>query len=231
MVFDSTSRSFLLAYTSGGDVLLSAYRDGSWGRPRQVVEDRGSVSRIRLAITQQAEPEDGESGAATSVHLFWWETNARFDGARYALADIEDGELTDFREHDLRDLANAGDTPGDRVVRQIMLLESAERDMVDVLFAHGGSLYRVRLKPIADHRVRIPIGVRPRMHQVPDLRGFSDARAVSSGDDDIVIFVADRRMIRYVISDGAKWSVAREVRLAEAAAKADPLMRKMVAHR
>jgi hypothetical protein len=93
-------------------------------------------------------------------------------------------------------------------------------------------MHRLRIRPILDGRVRIPIGVRGRNMRDIQLNMTSDARAAALIDEETVTMftVGDERVDYTIFRDGA-WSRQRSINLNEevSAATAVDALRRMAA--
>ncbi len=159
------------------ELLFASYKGSEWS---DVETFDGGSWRIRfnlkVAITRFAEYklEDGsiELRPALIAHAIWWEQFGEQESARYAMLDLEQGEVRSVQIHDLTDFVTrtSGSVytlPEDydrNILRTPFLFESPEGNSVDVLFADWNTnLYQlVNIRPVDDEQegvLHIPTGV------------------------------------------------------------------------
>ena len=163
-----------LSSLTTSELMVAAYQNGQW-QPAFTVDKRPALRfNLSVALTHHVQQvqRDGQivDAAALVLHAAWWEqNNGGSDGARYAIMGVRSGAITDADLHDMTEFLGNRDTtavepqPGDGFLHHVAILDGPTPDAVDVLFADPAShsFYRTTLKPIADARVRIPVGAHP----------------------------------------------------------------------
>lgn len=212
-------------------LLFASYRDGKWS-PAVSIDDQAYTYRynLKIAITRHVstlQPDGSWADApALLVHAVWWEdAGGNSEKARYALLPIENSRVTNPEIHDLLglaqipDMAYAVDTKfNSEILRHPAIIEGT--NSVDVIFGDTDrmSMTRITLKPIADGRIHIPIGVRGgRPFQPP--QNFSAnwtgrISTIGSGPD-LVMYNTTREATSYVMYSNGTWSDVRTLPLSE----------------
>lgn len=214
------------------ELLFTAYHKGSWSEPTSI--DRGAFRlrfNLRIGVTRKIEQVDADGNRAVvpglTVHATWWEETGAGESARYAMLTIEKGVVTATVIRDLPEFVtgpadarkDAGDVVSD-VLRHPALFESGQ-ETIDVVFGDTQTkkLHRVTLKPVADGRVRIPIGVKDTKMNAPRNRlapGGDSSRISAVGgaaDNDLVFYTTSANTVRYMAYENGAWSAVRSISL------------------
>ncbi|HXG58620.1 MAG TPA: hypothetical protein VNL91_06330 [Thermoanaerobaculia bacterium] len=213
------------------EVVFNAYSKGTWG-PATALDDANYDIRenLRIAVTRKVEVrnEDGSRMLVPelTVHAIWWHTHGRSEEARYAMLTIEKGSVTSIA------LRNMSDFVSDRrsylingsyvtdLLRHPAVFEAGSRDAVDIVFGDvtTNTMHRVTLKPVAQGRLRIPIGVRDIGFEPPSAKVNSTGpiSAISSPTSNRMVYHYDSDgAVRYVMFDGRTWSGERTLALSQ----------------
>lgn len=189
---------------------------------------------LRVAVTRRVSDAEGAVDAepAISVHATWWEfdTHTGNESAQYAMLSIDDGQVTSVAELNLSDFVDrtlppsVDETEG-RVLKQPLLFSSSKQDSVVVLF---GDLYARRFtevrirptKPVADGRLRVPVGRReggfasPKLDSAPDgQQGRVEGIYAEKGH--LALYTLGDHRLRYAVMHEGNWSEQRVIVLDE----------------
>jgi hypothetical protein len=214
------------------ELLFASYHNGQW-QPATSIDDAPFHYRFNLRIgTSRRVSQLQKDGTyadvpALLVHAVWWEESpAKGEVARYALLTIENGTVTSIDLHDLNEFT-AGDTASYNVssdfnadiLKHPAIIDTPSADSVDVIFGDTttNAFHRVTLKPVADSRIRIPVG-RDGGHHLPGPASFTASwpgriGTISSGrdNDHIALYNVGRSSISYIVYAGGKWSDVKTV--------------------
>jgi hypothetical protein len=181
LAYDSESSTLFVLWihmpnAMSSELLLAPYRDGKWQSAVSVdSEPYRFRNNLRLGITRSVAQlqNDGVTYAdvpALLLHAVWWEESGKGEEARYALMTIDKGALQlPIETHSLEEFVAATDTVNNAVdpkfnkelLRHPAIVSSPMQSSVEVVFGdtHSNLIHGVTLRPIADHRIHIPIGV------------------------------------------------------------------------
>jgi hypothetical protein len=178
LAYDAESRTLFVFYLKmpnlmSSELLLAAYRDGKW-EPAISIDNKpfDIRSSLRIAVKRKVAQlqHDGTYTdlSALIVHAAWWEQTGDGESARYALVSISKGNVSSIELHDLNEFmaSDAATFPvspdfNRELLKHPAIVDTASIDSVDVVFGdlRTNSFNRVTLRPIADGRIHIPIGV------------------------------------------------------------------------
>lgn len=219
------------------ELLVAAYHDDRW-QPALIIDGKrpAQLYNLNVGIThhvQQVQRDETIIDApALVLHAVWWEAGAGRDGARYAVMGVQKGAISEADVHDMSEFLGTRNTTveepkashdGGDFLRHVALLKGPTPDAVDVLFGDQGthSFYRTTLRPIANVRIRIPVGAQPG----PPIAGPKKALGIDwtgrtstlvSHDGNTIIFVnATDEKLSYVKYAGGEWSSVQQVRLSQ----------------
>ncbi|HET7711485.1 MAG TPA: hypothetical protein VFL80_06110 [Thermoanaerobaculia bacterium] len=251
--YDPESRTLFLFWQeslNGGlssRLLFSSYHDGRWSDTQALDSVDWNLRRnLRIAVTRTAETIDNVGRRVPMpfvfVHAVWWEETGYGEWARYALLGIENGIVTS------KDIRFVGEFAGmkfdqtqqvlrntaDEIVRHPAVAAVPTRDSVDVVFgdAKENSMRRVRIKPVVDGRLRIPIGVRETNLRHAELNMTSNSRASAVvNENDLAFFAVSKKSVDYVIYRDGSWTTQRTIALTDdlSAETAVEALRRLVA--
>ena len=237
LAYDSESRTLFIFWQEqlsrglASRLLFASYRDGQWGEVSELDNVTWKFRRnLRIAVTRTIDAA-GENGERTAlpqliVHAVWWEADGYGEWARYAMLGIDEGVVTSSTFRYLAEFTGATidtTTPvsaynPNETLKHPAVFATGGRDAVEVIFGDvtTSSLHRLRLRPVLDGRLRIPIGVRGASLRSADLNVDRDSRVAAIVDDDTVALyaVADDRL-QYILYSNGTWSQQRSVLLNE----------------
>jgi len=209
---------------------ISLDRNGNWSLPNAFETAAYRFRRnLRIALTHFAGDTDQTSSNISrvpeiNVHATWWESSATGEYARYAMLTLRHGEVA-IQVRDLSDFVGAHDktyeVPANfnpEQFRHPAIFESPESDSVDVVFGNvqTNAFHRVTLAPIANGRIRVPVGRSD--------RGFGPATtfemaaatridAISPHPDRLIFYFEEDGAIRYIVYRNNEWSAMRKINL------------------
>ena len=237
LAYDSESDTLFVFWQKApspvaSELLFCAYHNGEWTAPTSI--DKGAFQlrfNLRIGVTRKIEQIDGEGKHSIvpglTVHATWWQETGSGEYARYAMLTIEKGIVTATVTRDLSefvtgpaDAAKDASDAGSDVLRHPALFET-DKETIDVVFGDVPTkkLHRVTLKPVAEGRVRIPIGVKDTKINAPRNRlvagGESSTRISAVGDSggDIVFYTASETNVKYMTYENGTWSSVRSISL------------------
>src|SRR5262249_42737983 len=128
--------------------------------------------------------------------------------------------------HDLSDFANlsprAPNSPVDEAfMRQVSLVDGPTLDSVDAIFADSrtDAFYRATLRPVAEARVRMPVGAKGPTLGAPKALDFPWAGrpgTITSPDGQTVIFTSTTETkVSWVTYRNGEWLDVREIALSD----------------
>lgn len=210
-------------------LLFASLNDGVWSDVTALDSVDWKLRRnLRIAVTRSIETvgENGERTPAPQVvvHAVWWEETGYGEWARYAMLGIDNGVVTsrdfrylvEFTGASIDRTAPLVNASPNEVLRHPAVFANSSRDSVEVLFgdATTNSIHRIRLKPVLDGRVRIPIGVRGTNLRNTSLDMASDGRAAAVIDDgSVAIYTLDENRLNYIVYREGAWSKQRSIAL------------------
>jgi hypothetical protein len=215
------------------ELMVAAYHDGKW-QPALLIDGKrpAQLYNLNVGIThhvQQIQRDDEIVDAAALVlHAAWWESGAGREGARYAVMGVQKGTISEADVHDMSEFLGARNTteqsapnPDRDFMRHVALLAGPTPDAVDVLFGDQGthSFYRTTLRPIANVRIRIPVGARPGAPIAGPKKALGVdwtgriSTLVSSDGKTIVFANATDEKLTYVKYSDGNWSPVQQVTL------------------
>jgi hypothetical protein len=232
LAYDSASGTLFLFWNAmrnnglSSDLMFCSYRNGIFGPARALDgADWNMRSGLHIGITRQTEIA-GTNGttviAEITVHAVWWQDNGAGEWARYAMLTTESGTVTSVDVRDLTSFTGETLAPSrcnSELLRHPVVLESTTPTTVEVAFgdANTNKLHRVTLKPVANGRLRIPIGVRE--EAIPTPIAVVDANAslsaMSSGNDGLVLYFTNAQTLKYVLFKNGAWSPMRSIALSD----------------
>jgi hypothetical protein len=211
------------------DLNFVSYHAGTWGSPNAIDTLDWNLRRnLRIAITRKVDDFDSFGNPTvvteTHVHAVWWEEKFGYrEWARYAMLNIDKGNVTSKTIHDLSDFVTGHDlvlTDHDNVelLRHPVMIESPAHDTVDVVWGNVDTQKMHRTTISVGTRVgtqgfiRIPVGRSDRTLPTPSASTNSVATVDTSisafspaGDSIVFYFAVDQAMYYSLLKDG-KWS-------------------------
>lgn len=236
LLFDTESNTlfvFWVRHTSptSGELMAASFRNDVWTSARLI--DAGVMvfqKNLRIAVTRVARVEGEESSErVTGVHLVWWEESGSGEVARYALLQLEQGELRVVDVRDLLDFAadrsrEPFEVPADAdrsVLRFPSIQESGSLAGVEVVFGDilTNRFQRIEIIPVrGDGVLRPPIGVWRGEIPMPVARLEASTNAITaitdpSGRNHMMLWTETQNRILYLSYDGTSWSGVKSIAL------------------
>jgi hypothetical protein len=253
LAYDDDSQTLFVLWLRSTNSLLAtnelvfcSYQGGKWNGTSPVENVPYHFRyNLRVGVTRTIELSDGETVnqvAGLSVHVAWWSESGSAEGARYAMLSVEKGNVTDVYVRPLEEMIERSYLkvfPANANTRSFMrhpaVFESPNRDTIDVVFGDTATntMHRITLKPVSNHRVRIPIGIRDASYPVPQMTLGNDANTsiniVPSTLDRLVFYATERGSLKYLIFEGGRWTKVQSIALTDvSASEAVAALRKMV---
>ena len=239
LAYDAESDTLFVFYLRmpnlmSSELLLAAYHDGKW-EPAISIDNKPFHVRgsLRIAVKRQvAQLQNDGSYADVSalvVHATWWEQTGDGESARYALVSINKGNISSIELHDLTEFMAPDATTftvapdfNVELLKHPAIIDSLSVDSVDVVFGdlHTSSFNRVTLRPIADGRIHIPIGMRPGGggHFRAPVAFFADwngrISTISSGNN-LILCNATKDSVTYLLYSNGIWSPIKTLPLTD----------------
>ena len=211
------------------ELLFASYKDGAWSDALTFDEGIWRIRfNLKVAITHRAESRTEEGSISSKpmliAHAIWWEQLGPRESARYAMLELEHGEVRRVHVRELTDFATTRTSapyplPEDydrNVFRTPFLFESPESDSVDVLFAdwYTNRNHLVKIRPVEDEHngvLHIPIGVSlgefaPTPIRVRDTSAGLVAMRPSSDTGTIVVYSHSDDSVDYVVLRSGEWT-------------------------
>jgi hypothetical protein len=231
--YDAESKTLFLLWqqaTNGGlssNLLFASYNDEQWSEPATLDAVDWDLRRnLKIAVTRLIEAGDREGKRVLlpqlAVHAVWWQESGMGEWARYAMLPIERGQVV-TSEIQIRALPEFAGLAIERaplrsmspneLLRHPAIVTNPTKDSVDVVFGHtqNDSLHRVRIKPVNDGRLRIPIGVKDANLGRPKINvNSSGVEAVIDGEN-IALYAAEKNAMAFVLFRNGGWSESRSV--------------------
>src|SRR5207237_8775521 len=166
---------------------------------------------------------------ARLVHAVCWEEAGYAEADRYALLAIDKGAATLADLHDLNDFAVSPPYfPNEvsakfnaEILKHPAFVDNGTQNSVDVIFGdtHINAFNRVTLKPVADGRIHIPIGVHPGGPRVPAPLSFStewNGRITTiTSRDSMLLYNTTDDAVSYIMYSAGNWSSVKSVALSD----------------
>ena len=233
LAYDNDSQTLFLFWQEtlyrglSSRLLFASMRNGVWSDVTALDSVDWKLRRnLRIAVTRSIETvgENGQRAAAPQVvvHAVWWEETGYGEWARYAMLGIDNGVVTsrdfrylvEFTGASIDRTAPLVNASPNEVLRHPAVFANSTRDSVEVLFgdATTNSIHRIRLKPVLDGRVRIPIGVRGTNMRSATLDMASEGRAAAVIDEgSVAIYTLDENRMNYIVYREGAWSKQRSI--------------------
>ena len=211
------------------NLLFASYSEGEWSEVTELDSVTWRLRRnLRIAVTRSIEKID-ENNRRTQVpqvvvHAVWWEENSSGEFARYAMLGLDNGVVTstdfryliEFTGSSLEGTSAGMAVAQSEALRHPAVLSTARRDAVEIIFSDAATsdVHRLRIKPVLDGRLRIPIGVRgPSMRNL-NMSVASDARVAAVIDEaSVALYTVTAKSLDYVVFANGEWSSQRSVAL------------------
>jgi hypothetical protein len=231
--YDAASKTLFVVWlhapnATSSEVLAARYQNEKWDAA--IVIDSKAVVRSNLGIrfTHQVQSlqNDGSYAdvPALILHAAWWEKGPLGEGAYYAVMPLSRNWPMQPDVHELTEFADLSPrVPGAPVehefMRHVSLVAGPSANSVDAIFSDDrtASFYRATLRPVAEARVHITVGVRGPKLGAPHAASFDwsgRTGTITSPDGQTVIFTntTDQKVMWMTFRDG-KWLDVQELAL------------------
>lgn len=232
LAYDSGSGTLFLFWNAmrnnglSSDLMFCSYHNGTFGPARALDgADWNMRSGLHIGITRQTEVAGADGTTAIpeiTVHAVWWQDNGAGEWARYAMLTTENGNVTSVDVRDLTTFTNQTVVPSrcnSELLRHPAVIESAAHNTVDIAFgdANTNKLHLITLKPVANGRLRIPIGVKGETFPTPlaVVNASASISALSSSNDGFLLYFTNTQTLNYLLFKNGAWSPMRSIALSE----------------
>lgn len=227
LAYDGESDTLFVFWERGrnsrmsSDLVFTSYHNGAWSSPVEITSANYERSfNLRIGVTKKiaVRGADGETTVIPelTVHAAWWNETGQGESARYAMLTIGAGGVTNISVHQLADFGNTGvELPAatsalnGSLLRQPAIIENAGRETIDVVYGdtRTDSLRKVTLKPVANGRLRVPVGVRVDRIGGPafPIEVNGKVGAVASGQQ-LALYVKGKSAVHYSLYADGEWS-------------------------
>jgi hypothetical protein len=244
IAYDSESKRLFVFWRHSrtlaeSELLFSSLdENGQWSEPSSV--DKAALryrQNFRIGITRKTEVID-ENGRhtivpETNVHALWWDSGD-YEAARYAMMTIQNGVVTSTfvsyvseLESNPVPLSPVSVEPTSDLLKSTTIVEAPGRETIELVYGDltANNFRRLRLKPVIDVRIRIPVGVRQATVPSPkfDVTSTEEAFTLPGEGDNFVVGALGDEAVRYVTFDGTAWSEAHSLRLGKNLTKASAM--------
>jgi hypothetical protein len=235
LAFDSDTKTLYVVWmrqpnSTTSELLVTNYNLDTGKFDQATVIDSGPVvrSNVTIRFTRQIQMVQRDNTIADTpaliLHAAWWQKGPWGESPNYAVMALAGGFSSVPDVHDLTEFTGARDAAdpidGD-FMRHVALVAGPTPNSVDAIFSDSRtkSFYRMTLRPIADTRVHITVGVKGPKLGGP--RGLSFDWAgrtgtVVSGDGNTVIFTntTDDTVSWVTLRDG-QWLPVQSLKLSD----------------
>ena len=239
LAYDAASQTLFIFWLKmpnamSSELLLASYASGTW-HPAVSIDNQPYHLRynLRIGITHKLALSDQTYGDVPMllIHAIWWEETGYGENARYAMFGVQKGLISAIEMHDLDEFApspgmfpnpiNANFNP--EILKHPAFADNGTQDSIDVIYGNlqMNDFVRVRLKPIAEGRIHIPIGAHPGGPRTVAPKSFTDpwsgpiSTIVSPHDGSMLLYNATKDSVNYILYSGSSWSSAKSVPLSD----------------
>ncbi|MGH9419221.1 MAG: hypothetical protein ACRD3J_04545, partial [Thermoanaerobaculia bacterium] len=241
--YDADSKTLFIIWihmpnAMSSEILLASYHADKWQPAVSIDEQSGNIwrSNLRLGITRRVSQlqKDGTYAdvPALLLHALWWSNTGSGEEARYAMMPIENGTLTQssIEIHSLEEFVSAGDEVYNvvgtnfnaEILRHPAIVSSPLQSSLDVVFGDTkkNSIHTVTLRPIADARVHIPVGIGsghpgtgPRSLAAPSsfAATWTGPISVLARGDRLVFANASEKSLNYLTYSNGSWTDVKSI--------------------
>lgn len=240
LAYDSDSKTlfvFWLKMPNGmsSELMLASYANGRW-QPAVSIDSQPYHLRfnLRVSITRRVSQlqKDGSYADVPQllVHAIWWEQTGYDEKARYALLAVDKGSVASVELHNLDEFAA---TPAmfpnevdpnfnPEILKHPAFVDNGTLNSIDAIFGdtYMKTFNRVTLKPIADSRIHIPVGVRPG-GRVAAPKAFSAdwsgriSTIPSPHDGSLLLYNTTKDSVGYIMYSNGAWSSVKTLPVSE----------------
>jgi hypothetical protein len=217
------------------ELLFASYKDGVWSGVETF--DGGNWRtrfNLKVTLTRYAETrmEDGSTTMhpALIAHAIWWEQWGDHESARYAMLELERGNVRSVKTYDLAEFQTHFGAPyqlpadyDKSVFRTAFIFDMPDADSVDVMFAnwYTNHYQLVNIRPVLDDKngvLHIPIGVtrdefEPTPIRMPDTNSALKAIRPNTATGTVVMYSHSGDTLSYAEVRKGNWSSAGEIKL------------------
>ncbi|HEX7678249.1 MAG TPA: hypothetical protein VF713_09005 [Thermoanaerobaculia bacterium] len=240
LAYDSDSNTLFVLWIHSDDgysteLLLTSFHGGKWEPAVSIDNDPyRRRSNLRLGITRRVSQlqTDGSYAdvPALLLHAVWWEEAGKSEAARYALLTTEKGALSSIEIHSLEEFIAPADeaynavdsTFNKEILRHPAIVSPPMQSSVDVVFGDNksNSIHSVTLRPIADARVHIPVGIgggnggpKPRSLSAPPTfsADWKGPITVIERADRLVFANASETSLNYITYANGAWTSVKSI--------------------
>ncbi|HXA15494.1 MAG TPA: hypothetical protein VN380_00765 [Thermoanaerobaculia bacterium] len=235
---DSSTLFVLWIHTDDGystELLLTSFHGGKWEPAVSIDNDPyRRRSNLRLGITRRVSQlqTDGTFAdvPALLLHAVWWEESGKSEAAHYALLTTEKGALSSIEIHSLEEFIAPADeaynavdpTFNKELLRHPAIVSPPMQSGVDVVFGDtkSNTIHTVTLRPIADARVHIPVGIgggnggpKPRSLAAPPTfsADWKGSITVIERADRLVFANASETSLSYITYANGAWTSVKSI--------------------
>ncbi len=241
LAYDNDSQTLFVFWLKApnamsSELLLGSYAGGTWHAAVRIDDQPYHLRyNLRIAATHRVAQlqNDGSyrDDAALLIHAIWWEETGYGELARYALFSVKSGAISTIELHNLNEFSasvplfstNVDPKFNPEILKHPSFVDNGTQDSVDVIF--GDTVYlvfnRVRLKPVAEGRIHIPIGAKPVGPGIAVATGFTApwtgpiSTIVSPHSGNLLLYNATKDSVNYILYSGSKWSTVKSVALSD----------------
>jgi hypothetical protein len=219
------------------ELLISSYSGGKWSPVTSIDPQPFNIrSNLQVAITRRVSTLQTDSSyrdvPGLLIHAIWWEESGTGETARYALFAVSNGAISSVEVHNLDDFAPSpthifpNEVDADfnaEILKHPAFADNGTQNSIDVIYGdlHMSEFVRVRLKPIADGRIHIPIGAHPGGPRIVVPKSFTEpwtgaiSTIVSPHDGSMLLYNTTKNAVNYIVYSGSSWSAPKSVALSE----------------
>ncbi len=232
LAYDPQSKTLFLFWQTAlngfltSDLFVCSYQNGAWGVPTALDSVSWAVrENLHIALTRKTAVVGADTSLSEiTVHAVWWQQDSSTEWARYAMLTMDGGNVSSIQIKDVSDFLAQQDTPADNpvnseILRHPVILESIAHDSVDVVYGdtRSGHMHRVTIKPIANGRLRIPVGVRDGNVPTPvaNLDSAANVSALGTMGDGLALYFGTSDSVNYLLYKDGAWSPMRSITLTD----------------
>jgi hypothetical protein len=235
LAYDADSKTLYVVWMRASnearnELLVAGYSHGKWDGAIRIDSKAVVRSNLSIRFTRQVMTlmRDGTFADAPALilHAAWWEKDTTTEGAHYAVMPLNQGLSQQADVHELSEFADLSDRLPSPIsdqpfMRQVALVDGPTSDSVDAIFSDSstGSFYRTTLRPIAETRVHITVGIKGPKLGAPHALSFEwggRTGTITSPDGKTIIFTnTTDEKVMWVTYRAGKWLDVQELALSD----------------